>query len=110
MNSASETPKLAAATPLPDEAKLVFILGNYSRWKMLRELSDGDTRTIGELAKAGDTSYDSAVKHLILMREADLVVQGRGSLYQLPAHFLPTPGQPHVDFGHCLIRFNAGKL
>lgn len=109
MSSDSDTPKPAAAIPLPDEAKLVFILGNHARWKMLRELSDGDTRTIGELAKAGDCSYDSAVKHLILMREAGLVVQGRGSLYQLPAHYRPTPGQPHVDFGHCLIRFNAGR-
>jgi hypothetical protein len=109
MSSDSETIKPAAATPLPDMEKVVFVIGNLSRWKMLRELADGDTRTIGELAKAGDTSYDSAVKHLILMREAGLVVQGRGSLYQLPAQFLPTPGQPHVDFGHCLIRFDAGK-
>lgn len=109
MNSEPETPKPAAVIPLPDETKLVFVIGNLSRWKMLRALSDGDTRTIGELAKAGDCSYDSAVKHLILMREAGLVVQGRGSLYQLPPQFLPTPGQPHVDFGHCLLRFNAGK-
>jgi hypothetical protein len=109
MNPEPETPKPAIAAPLPDEAKLVFVLGNYSRWKMLRELADGDTRTIGELAKAGDCSYDSAVKHLNLMREAGLIVQGRGSLYQMPAHYLPTPGQPHVDFGHCLLRFNAGK-
>src|SRR5271154_4918007 len=109
MSSDSETTKPAAATRLPDMEKVVFVIGNLSRWKMLRELSDGDTRTIGELAKAGDCSYDSAVKHLILMREAGLVVQGRGSLYELPAHYLPTPDQPHVDFGHCLIRFNAGR-
>ncbi len=76
---------------------------------MLRELAAGDTRTISELARAGACSYDSAVKHIILMREAGLVMQGRGSLYQIPPHFLPSPGQPQVDFGHCLLRFNAGN-
>jgi len=109
MSTDPETPKPAAAKPLPDLQKVVFIIGNFSRWKMLRELADGDTRTIRELATAGGCSYDSAIKHLSLMREAGLVTQGRGSLYQLPPQHLPTPGQPHVDFGHCLLRFNAGK-
>jgi hypothetical protein len=109
MNSDLETPKPAAAPPLPNMEKLVFVIGNLSRWKMLRELSAGETRTISELAAVGGCSYDSAVKHLILMREAGVVVQGRGSLYQIPAHYLPTPGQPHVDFGYCLLRINAGK-
>jgi hypothetical protein len=109
MNSVSASPKPATAEPLLDMEKLVYMLGNFSRWKMLRELSDGDTRTIGELAAAGGCSYDAAIKHLMLMREVGLVVQGRGSLYELPPQFLPAPGQPHVDFGHCLLRFNAGK-
>lgn len=109
MDSAALPQKSALAAPLVDEKKLVFALGNHCRWKMLRELATGETRTIWELATAGGCSYHSAVKHLQLMRETGLVVQGRGSLYQLPPHFLPTPGQPHVDFGHCLLRFNAGK-
>ena len=98
-----------AARPVVNEEKLVFALGNYSRWRMLRELATGETRTTNELATAGGCSYDAALKHLKLLLATGLVTQGRGSLYQLPAHFLPIPGQPHVDFGHCLLRFNAGK-
>ena len=107
MDSAPEIPKTTPATPRPDLEQLVFVLGNFSRWKMLRELSTGDTRTISELATAGGCSYASAVKHLALMRAAGLVTQGRGSLYQIPAHHLPSPGQPVVDFGHCLLRLEA---
>jgi hypothetical protein len=109
MNPDPASPNSPAAMPLPDMQKLVFVLGNFSRWRMLGELADGETRTIRELAGAGGCSYDAAIKHLGLMRDLGLVVQGRGSLYQLPAHFLPVPGRRHVDFGHCLIRFDAGK-
>ena len=109
MNSDPQTPKPAAATPLLDLEKLVFALGNFSRWKMIRELADGDTRTTSELAEAGGCSYDSAIKHLQLLRETGMVMQGRGSLYELPPQFLPTPGERVVDFGHCLLRFNVGK-
>ena len=108
MNTAPETAPAAVAA-LPDEAKVVFAIGNLCRWKMLGERAGGDTRTIRELANAGSCSYESAVKHLLVLRKAGLVQQGRGSLYQLPAHFRPLPDQPHVDFGHCLLRFNAGK-
>lgn len=109
MSSDANTPKPPSATPLPDLEKLVFALGNFARWKMLRELSDGDTRTIRELAAAGGCSYDSAVKHLQLLRATGVVMQGRGSLYELQPQYLPTPGQPIVDFGHCMLRFNVGK-
>jgi hypothetical protein len=36
-----------------------------------------------------------------------VVVSGRGHLYQIPKQYLPTPGQPVVDFGHCLLRLDA---
>jgi len=41
------------------------------------------------------------------LREAGLAVHGRGKLYQLHKHHLPVPGQPVVDFGHCLLRLDA---
>ena len=99
--------KTVATKPLVDEKRLVFALGNYCRWKMLRELAGGETRTTRELAAAGRCSYDAALKHLKLLRATGLVEQGRGSLYQMPVHFLTVPGQP--DFGHCLLRFNVVK-
>jgi hypothetical protein len=30
-------------------------------------------------------------------------------VYQLVRQYLPTPGQPVVDFGHCLLRLDAGE-
>jgi hypothetical protein len=47
------------------------------------------------------------VKHLVVLRRAGLVAQGRGRLYQMQKQYLPTPGQPVVDFGHCLLRLDA---
>ena len=74
---------------------------------MLQALAGGEARTIAELAAAGKCSYQSGVKHMVTLREAGVVVQGRGWLYQIPAQYLPQPGQPVVDYGHCLLRFDG---
>jgi len=42
-----------------------------------------------------------------LGNKAGLVVQERERLYQIPKQYLPTPGQPVVDFGHYLLRLDA---
>jgi DNA-binding transcriptional ArsR family regulator len=107
MNSTPEPPKTAIGTPLPDLGRLVSALGHTTRWKMLKELSAGEPRTIDEMAKVAGCNYDNASKHLAMLRRAGLVVQGRGRLYQVPKQYLPTPGQPIVDFGHCLLRLDA---
>lgn len=72
---------------------------------MLRALAGGEPRTIAELAAAAGCSYQSGVKHLLTLRAAGVVVQGRGYLYQIPQQYLLQPGQPVVDYGHCLLRF-----
>jgi hypothetical protein len=41
------------------------------------------------------------------MCNAGLIVVGRGHLYQIPRQYLPSPGQPIVDYGHCLLRIDA---
>jgi predicted transcriptional regulator len=74
---------------------------------MLKELSAGEPRTIDEMAKVAGCSYDNASEHLAMLRRAGLMVRGRGRLYQVPKQYLPTPGQPVVDFGHCLLRLDA---
>lgn len=108
MASTLEPPKTSAIATVSAEA-LSAILGNFSRWRMLQELAGGEGRTITELAAAGECSYDSARNHLVRMRELGLVMQGRGKVYSIPARFLPTPGQRIVDYGLCLIRFDAGQ-
>jgi len=94
-------------TPLPDHERLVTALSHSTRWKMLKELTAGEARTIQELADVGGCSYENARKHLAVLQAAGMIVQGRGRLYQIPRQYLPTPGQPVVDFGHCLLRLDA---
>jgi hypothetical protein len=109
MNSVSETSKVPAGMPLPDLELLITALGHSTRWKMLKELTCGEARTIAELAAGGGCSYQSGVKHLQVLQRAGLLERGRGGVYQLVRRFLPTPGQPVVDFGHCLLRLDAGE-
>ncbi len=107
MNSVAEIFKVPAGMPLPDMELLITALGHSTRWKMLKELTCGEARTIDEMAKVGGVSYDNAAKHLARLVRGGLVVRGRGRLYQIPKQYLPTPGQPVVDYGHCLLRLEA---
>jgi DNA-binding transcriptional ArsR family regulator len=107
MSSTSETIKLATVTPLPDFELLAGALGNPTRWRMLKELSLGEPRTVGELATVAGCNYDNAGRHLAVLRKAGLVAQGRGRLYQIPRQYLPAPGERVVDFGHCLLRLDV---
>jgi hypothetical protein len=107
MNSAPEIPKTVPAMPLAALEHVAAALGNPIRWKMLKELSVGEAREIGELAKAAGCSYASAIKHLAVLNRAGLALQGRGRLWQIPKHHLPAPGEGLVDTGHCVLRLNA---
>ena len=109
MNSAAGTPKNTVVAPLPDLKRLAQALSHVARWKMLKELTAGEPRTISELRAVAGCSYESAVKHLVVLRRAELAVQGRGRLYQIQKHHLPTPGEPVVDYGHCLLRLDAAE-
>ena len=107
MSATTESVKFSPSVPLPDLELLATAMSSAVRWRMLKELTCGEARTIGEMARVGGVSYAAAAKHLIRLCAAGLVVRGRGRLYQIPKHFLPTPGQPVVDFGHCVLRLDA---
>jgi predicted transcriptional regulator len=107
MNSPEKAVVSAKKQPLPDLNRLTRALAQPARWKMLRELTCGEARSIVELAAVAGVRYENAVKHLGVLRAAGLVVQGRGSLYQLQPHHLPQAGVAEVDFGHCLLRLDA---
>jgi hypothetical protein len=109
MNPSSEAVKKPLVQPLPDREQLATILGHTGRWEMLKELTSGEPRTIAELAAVSGCSYESTLKHLAVMRAAGVVVQGRGRLYNIPKQYLPSPGEPLVDFGHCLLRLDAAE-
>ncbi|MCX6894210.1 MAG: helix-turn-helix domain-containing protein [Verrucomicrobia bacterium] len=109
MNTPIPDPNTPAAMPAINPKLLAAALGNHARWKILLALSTGEARMVSELAVAAGCTRDAASKHLAVLRRAGAVVQGRGRLYQIPPHHLPTPGEPIVDFGHCLLRLhNAG--
>jgi hypothetical protein len=109
MNSATGTPLNTAVRPLPDLQRTLRAINQMSRWKMLKELTHGEARTIAELAAVGGCSYANGVKHLQVLQRAGMLERGRGGVYQLVRRFLPVPGQPVVDFGHCLLRLDAGQ-
>ena len=106
MNTTSEASKTA---PIPGRNRLLTAISQPRRWRMLRELSQGEPREISELAGVAGCSYDMARKHLAVLVAAGIVVQTRGRCYQIPKQYLPTPGQPVVDFSHCLLRLDAGE-
>ena len=109
MNSEAGMPKNLAGRPLPDLQQTLRAISQMSRWKMLKELTCGEPRMIAELAAVGGCSYISGVKHMQVLLRAGLVERGRGGVYQLMRQHLPVPGQPVVDFGHCLLRLDAGQ-
>jgi len=93
--------------PLLNPKRVAAALGNHTRWLILKELSSGEPRMVRELAAVCGRSPDMTSKHLAVLREAGMVAQGRGRLYQIPKQYLPTPGEAVVDYGHCLLRLDA---
>lgn len=109
MTAPSNQSKNPVVVPLPDLNRLTKALSHPGRWKMLKELTCGEARTIAELAGVAGCGYENARSHLAVLKRAGMVIQSRGRLYQLPRHHLPTPGEPVVDFGHCLLRLDVGE-
>jgi predicted transcriptional regulator len=97
----------ASIQPLPNRALVAAAIANESRWIILKELSKGEPRMTKELARLIGTSPDATAKQMIMLRRAGLVEQVYGKLYMIPKKYLPQPGQPYVDFGHCLLRLDA---
>ena len=108
MNPDANPQKNAVVRPLPDLKRTLRAINQMSRWKILKELTHGEARTIAELVAVGGCSYASGVKHLQVLQRAGMLERGRGGVYQLVRQYLPVPGEPVVDFGHCLLRLNAG--
>lgn len=107
MNTPNAAPTTVPLAPLASLKHLAAALGHPARLKILKELSGGEPRMVRELAQVARCSPDMASKHLAILRKAGAVVQGRGRLYQIPAHYLTTPGERVVDFGHCRLRLDA---
>ncbi|HXE42886.1 MAG TPA: hypothetical protein VN516_07660 [Candidatus Baltobacteraceae bacterium] len=97
----------ASIQPLPNRALLAAALAQESRWIILKELSKGEPRMTLELANLIGNTPDATAKQMMMLRRAGLAVQSHGRLYTIPKQYLPQPGLPIVDFGHCLLRLDA---
>ena len=89
--------------------KLCSVLGEMTRWKILRELAKGEPLPVKELARRTGRSSDVVQKHVTMLKEAKIVVQGYGRLYKLPPSIQPDPGAKVLDLGHCVIRLDLPK-
>jgi predicted transcriptional regulator len=104
MNTANESPaNPQIPTPLPFYA-MVAALGDPTRWAIMAELSSGEPRMVKEIAQRLGRQPAIISKHLAMLKRANMVVTGRGRLWQIPAQFVAVPDQRQVDFGYCLLR------
>jgi hypothetical protein len=108
VRSSMRKPSGSQVPPLTIE-KALRAIGSFARWRMLRELASGEAREIGELARAGHCTYESASKHMRALRKAGVVVLGRGRLYSLSPSVKVDPDKREVDFGFLLARFDHGE-
>lgn len=94
-----------------NRAEVIFALDNDIRWGILALIvKAGEPLSVAECAQAMERDASLVSKHAAILRDAGLIVCGRGNLYRIPAQFIPTPGQPVVDYGFCVLRFNLAPL
>lgn len=109
METPAATSTSLAPQPLPGLESVLSAISNVARWKMLRELSLGEPREIIELTQVAGCSYEATLKHIKVLLNAGLIERGRGRVLQMKKHHLVSPAERIVDFGHCLLRLDAGK-
>jgi DNA-binding transcriptional ArsR family regulator len=101
-----QTPAPPPSPTIPLE-KLIDVLSSPVRWRILRELANGDQLMIVELAERIRQSPDLTSKHMGILRAAGVVTQGRNRLYQIAPQFLADKTERLIDFGYCLLRMNV---
>ena len=101
-NPAPETQKLPV---LPLETVLTAIC-NACRWRILAILADGQGYGAPDIAGMLGITYPGAYQHLLILRNAGIIVQGRGRLYRIAPAYQPDPAKRILDLGHCLLRLD----
>ena len=98
-------PNTPATARLP-LATVLSAISNTQRWHILYILSKGEPMGPSDLAPLIGCTPSGASNHLCVLRDAGIVIQSYGRLYRIKPGFLPTPGQPIMEFGHCLLRLD----
>jgi DNA-binding transcriptional ArsR family regulator len=104
-NTYSLPPSPQNLTVIPRDF-LLYALGNETRWRILCELAGGEPAGTRDLAPIVGCTPSGVYQHLAVLKEAGLVIQGRGYLYKILPQFLPVPGQRILDLGHCILRLD----
>jgi DNA-binding transcriptional ArsR family regulator len=84
-------------------------LGSPTRWAILRELADGGSLMVSEVAKRTGLAPDAASKQLHRLIHDGIVMNPRGRLFEIKPQFLADKANQIVDFGYCLVRFGVGS-
>jgi DNA-binding transcriptional ArsR family regulator len=99
--------KADPARPLPDHELLLTAISHSGRWRILRALCTGQGMTVTEIADDLGLSMDMSSKHLKMLKDAGLIERKRNRLYYLNTAYQLAPGEPLLDFGHCVLRLDA---
>ena len=75
---------------------------------ILRELADGTSLMVSELAESTGNDASVISKNLALMRNAGVIINPRGRLFEIAPQFLIGKTERRLDFGYCVLRMNVG--
>jgi DNA-binding transcriptional ArsR family regulator len=103
-----QTPSAAPSSTIPLD-KLLHIISSPARWRILREFASGDQLMVSEIAERTRQSKDVTSKHIGILRNAGIVIQGRNRLYQIAPQFLADKTERLIDFGYCLLRMDVAS-
>lgn len=106
MNAAPQQPASPQARTLPERDAMMVALSHPTRWAILDVLANGEGYGVPDLEPLVKTSRSNVSKQLMILKQAGLIVMGRGYLYHVPRAFNPNPGSRTLDFGHALLRFD----
>jgi DNA-binding transcriptional ArsR family regulator len=101
-----EPPSVAAPT-LRLQTVLTCI-SSTTRWDILRELADGGSLMVSEIARRTGWSPAVVSKQLAILRKAGIVINPRVRLFEIAPQFITDKSQRLLDFGWCTLRMNVG--
>jgi predicted transcriptional regulator len=83
-------------------------LSSTTRWDILRELADGGSLMVSEISRRTGWGPSVVSKQLAILRNAGIVINPRGRLFEITPQFVADKSQRLLDFGWCTLRMNAG--
>ena len=96
-------------TPLFPLSVVQSTIGSPARWAILRELADGNSLMVSELAQRLGMSPSAISKQLAQLTADGVVINPRGRLYEIDPRLIADKTERILDFGYCLVRLNVGR-